>query len=73
MPLSVVVHRETHSSVGFNVALTLVDDEDDTGTRALTRKTEGSLIRLHGVDSSHKRRVETVHSGNQVADTHDHV
>lgn len=38
----------------------VVDDENDTGTRSLTRKIERLLVSLHSIDRAHERRVEAI-------------
>lgn len=51
----------------------VVDDEDDTGAGTASSQVKIALVWLHGIDCAHEGRVKTVHSGDKVADTHNHV
>jgi hypothetical protein len=45
----------------------IVDDEDDTSTRASAGKTEGLLILGHCIDGAHERAVKPVHGRHQIS------
>ena len=51
----------------------VVDNENDSRARTLTRESESFLIGLHCINRAHEGRVESVHRRDEISNTHDHV